>query len=196
MSAAPKPTPIAAEDYLAGELISPIKHEYLGGVVHAMVGARNQHNLIKGNVHGRLHFFLLGKPCRPWDSDTKIRIRLPRHVRFYYPDVSVICRPNPPDDSFQDEPVVIVEVLSKKTHRIDTGEKYDAYLTIPTLSVYLLVESDSPLVVAHRRTEAGFVREVYEGLEAVVPLGEIDVRLPLAEIYDGVIFTPEPDEEM
>lgn len=29
---------ISVEDYLAGELVSPLKHEYLGGVVYAMAG--------------------------------------------------------------------------------------------------------------------------------------------------------------
>ena len=81
--------------------------------------------------------------------------------------------------------------------RIDEGEKKDAYLSIPSLNVYLLVEQDAPLVTLFRRTEAGFVREVYESLDAVIPLDEIDIVLPLAEIYAGVEFIPEPsDEEM
>lgn len=44
-------------------------------------------------------------------------------------------------------------------------------------------------------TAAGFVRAVYEGLDAVQPLSEIDTELTLAEIYDGVEFTPEPEED-
>ena len=36
---------------------------------------------------------------------------------------------------------------------------------------------------------------MYEGLDAVIPLSEIETELPLAEIYDGVEFTPEADEE-
>jgi Uma2 family endonuclease len=136
---------------------------------------------------------LRGSGCRPFNSDTKIRVRLPTHVRFYYPDASVICRPNPQSDSFQDEPAAIVEVLSRKTRRIDEGEKKDAYLTIPSLSAYLLVEQEMPAVVVHRRTEQGFVREVYEGLSAVIPLPDLDTSLPLAELYDGVEFAPEDE---
>ena len=41
MSAVKKLGMISVEDYLAGELVSPIKHEFLGGVVYAMAGARN-----------------------------------------------------------------------------------------------------------------------------------------------------------
>lgn len=197
MSAAEKLSLISVEDYLAGELVSPAKHEYVGGVVYAMAGARNVHNLIASNALGTLHGRLRGRPCRAYNSDTKIRVRLPTHVRFYYPDVSVICRPNPPNDSFQDEPAALVEVLSATTRRLDEGEKKDAYLTIPSLAVYLLVEQETAAVVAFRRTEHGFVREVYQGLDAVVPLPEIETALPLAELYETVEFHPEvPEDEI
>ncbi len=195
MSAAPKLTPISVEDYLAGELVSPVKHEYVAGVVYAMAGARNVHNTIATNALVALGSRLRGRRCRPFNPDTKIRVRLPSHVRFYYPDASVVCDQNPPDDSFQDNPVVIVEVLSRATRRIDGGEKKDAYLTIPTLAVYLLVEQESAAAVAFRRTEQGFVREVYAGRSAVIPLPEVEAELPLAEIYEGAEFSPEgPDE--
>lgn len=194
MTAAKKLALISVEDYLAGELVSPIKHEFLGGVVYAMAGARNVHNLIATNTLVALGTRLKGKDCRPYNSDTKVRIRLPSHSRFYYPDTMVVCRPNPQNDSFQDEPAVIVEVVSKKTRRLDEGEKKDAYLTIPSLGVYLLIEQQMPAIVVHRRTAQGFVREVYEGLEAVLPLPVIETELPLAEIYEGVEFTPEPDD--
>lgn len=194
MSAAKKLNLISVDDYLAGELISPVKHEYLGGFVYAMAGARNAHNLVGGNCFAYLHQRLRGKRCRPYNSDTKIRVRLPNQVRFYYPEVSVICRPNPPSDSFQDEPAVIVEVLSRKTRRIDEGEKKDFYLTIPSLCAYVLVEQEFAAAYVYRRTEQGFVREVYEGLDAVIPLPEIETELPLAEIYDGVQFSPEADD--
>jgi Uma2 family endonuclease len=197
MSAAKKLNLISVEEYLAGELVSPVKHEYLGGVVYAMAGARNVHNIIAGNIFATLHARLRGRRCRPFNSDTKVRIRLPAQARFYYPDASVICRPNPQSDSFQDDPAVLVEVLSEKTRRVDEGEKKDAYLTIPSLAVYLLVEQETPAVVAFRRTEQGFVREVYQGLDAVIQLGEIQTDLPLAEVYDTVEFHPElPENEI
>jgi Uma2 family endonuclease len=195
MSTATKLNLVPVEEYLAGELVSPIKHEYLGGVLYAIAGARNVHNVIAVNINGALYVRLRGRPCRPFNSDTKIRVRLPTQVRFYYPDASVSCRPNPQTDSFQDEPAVIFEVLSRRTRRIDEGEKKDAYLTIPSLSVYVLVEQETAAVVAFRRTQSGFVREAYEGLDTVLPLGEIGIDLPLADIYETVQFTPEPDED-
>jgi Uma2 family endonuclease len=195
MSTAEKLELVSVDDYLAGELVSRIKHEYLGGVVYAMSGARVAHDVIAGNVFAALHARLRGKRCRPHTSDMKIRVRLPSQVRFYYPDASVVCDSNPPTDSFQDQPAVIAEVLSRGTRRIDEGEKRDTYQLIPSLSAYLLIEQDSPAVLVYRRTEQGFVPELYRGLDAIIPLPEIAIELPLTEIYEGAAFHPEADPE-
>ena len=69
------------------------------------------------------------------------------HTRYYYPDASVVCQPNPESDSFEDQPRAVFEVLSQGTRRIDEGEKKDAYLTIPSLAVYALVEQSTPAIV-------------------------------------------------
>lgn len=182
-------------EYLARELISPIKHEYVGGVVHAMSGARTRHNRVATSLLGTLRQSLKGRKCEPFNSDMKVRIQLRSHVRFYYPDAMVVCQSNPDRDAFQDHPKVIVEVLSRGTRRVDMGEKREGYLSIASLAVYLMIEQDEPAVIAYRRSDQGFEREVYQGLEAVIPLPEIDCELPLAEIYDRVEFGAEPGED-
>ncbi len=91
--------------------------------------------------------------------------------------------------------MVIFEVLSKRTRRLDQGEKKDGYLQLPSLCVYALVEQEMPKVVIYRRCGTEFVDEVYEGLEASIPLPEIGVVLPLNEIYRGVGFDAEIDPE-
>jgi Uma2 family endonuclease len=195
MIAAQKLNLISVEDYLAGELVSPVKHEYLGGIVYAMAGAGRVHNRIATNTVGSLHARLKGRRCEVFNSDMKVRVTLRRQVRFYYPDVSVVCQQKLDDESFNDEPVVIFEVLSRRTRRLDEGEKLDAYLMIPSLCVYGLIEQETALVVVYRRTEQDFECEVYEGMDAVIPLHEIEAELPLAEIYDRVQFSPEPLDE-
>lgn len=186
---------ISVEDHLPGEPASLLKHEYLGGVVYAKAGERIAHNIIATNALVALGSRLRGRPGRLFNSDTKVRVQMPTYVRFYYPDAQVVCRSNPVDYSYQDEPAVIVEVLSRGTRRLDEGEKKDAYLTIPSLGVYLLVEQDMPAAVVYRRTEQGFAREVYEGLDAVIALPEIDTELPLAELFEAVDFLPEPVDD-
>lgn len=191
MTALAKSEPISIEDYLAGEEVSDVKHEFLGGIVHAMAGATNRHNTITLNSLVSLSIQLRGKPCQPFNGDTKIRIQFPDQTRFYYPDAMVACVPNPATDRFQDRPVVVIEVLSESTRRTDLGEKLQAYLTIPSLGVLLYVEPDTPFVTVHRRRAAGgFAIEHHAGLDAVIPLPEIEAELALADLYERVDFAP------
>lgn len=191
MTALKQPNFITLADYLAGEEISDVKHEYLGGTVHAMAGASNQHNSIATSAILSLGSMLRGKPCQPFNSDTKVRIEFPDHTRLYYPDAMVVCHPNPATDHFQDQPVVIIEVLSDSTRRADLGEKRDAYLTIPSLKVLLFVEPETPSVTVHRRKpEGGFAIEHHTGLDGTIPLPEIEATLPLADLYERVEFSP------
>lgn len=189
---------ISVEDYLTREEAAEIKHEYAGGYVYAMAGGRNVHNKIAMAFLGLTHAKLRGKSCQPYNSDTKVRVQMPTHTRFYYPDAMVVCESNPDDDVFQDRPAVIAEVLSPGTRRVDEGEKREAYLTIASLDAYLLIECVRPRVVVHRRTPTGFVAQAYDGLDAVIPLDAIGLALPLAELYERVDFSAalrEADEE-
>lgn len=189
MTALLKPGPISVEEYLAGELVSEVKHEYLGGEVHAMAGGTIRHSAIATNVTVALGSALRGKPCRPFNSDLKVRIELPGHTRFYYPDAMVTCDPSRDSDQWEDRPVVIVEVLSESTRRIDLTEKRDAYLTIPTLKALIFIEPDLLHATVYRRNPAGcFLSEDRSGLDAIIPLPEIEASLPLSEVYEGIEF--------
>jgi len=179
---------MSVSDYLEWEAAAEMRHEYVGGVVYAMAGGTRRHAAIATNALGLLYGQLRGKPCRPFGPDMKVRIQYPTHTRFYYPDAMVVCIPGAAQEHFVDHPVVIVEVLSPSTRRTDESEKRDAYFTIPTLRVYVLLEQERVAAVVWRRGEQGFAREVYDGLEAVIALPEIEARLPLAEAYEAVRF--------
>lgn len=199
MSTAEQPEWISVEDYLAAEELADVRSEYIEGWVRAMSGATNRHNQVKGNCFLSLGISLRGKPCRPCDSDTKVRIRRLGKIRFYYPDVQVVCESNAPTDVYQDQPVVIIEVLSPSTRAKDLDEKLNAYLTIPSLECYVILEQHTPVVIVLRRTPQGFVRETYEGIEQSIELPTLRCSLPLRDIYEGIEFTPtcvqEPELE-
>jgi Uma2 family endonuclease len=96
------------------------------------LGAKNHHNRIASGALVALANSLKGRRCEAFNSDTKVRIQLPTHVRLYYPYATVVFRPNPEGDAYQDNPAVIIEVLSQSTRRTDEGEKREAYLSIPS----------------------------------------------------------------
>lgn len=177
---------ITVEEYLDGEELAEQKHEYLAGVVYAMEGGTFAHSAIASNLLIALGAQLHGKKCRPLNSDLKLRIRLADQTRFYYPDAQVLCRPSPAGTVFLDEPAVIFEVISESTRRIDENEKRSAYLSIPTLTAYVLIEQDRPAATVWRRTERGFVREDYAGAEAGIAFDDIGARITLGELREGL----------
>jgi Uma2 family endonuclease len=119
MSTAEVPEFVSVDDYLASEAIATTRSEYIEGWVRAMTGATNRHNRVKGNCFYQLKRALAGKPCQPFDSDTKVRVRKEGRTRFYYPDLQVVCESNAPTEVFQDDPVLVVAMLSPSTRQYD-----------------------------------------------------------------------------
>jgi Uma2 family endonuclease len=173
---------ITVEDYLAGEEISEIKHEYVDGQVYAMAGAKLKHNLIAANISGLLWSALRGKPCFPLHSDMLVKTL---GKRFRYPDVVVVCDDDTStDERVRESPVLIVEVLSKSTRKKDKGEKRMEYLAIPSLQEYVLIEQDFAEVEVQRRS-AGW-QSSYYFLGDEVLLESVNATLSVEAIYERV----------
>src|SRR5438094_43162 len=103
---------LTPDEYLRRERAAETKSEYDDGVVYAMSGASERHNLlVAGLVRGLGN--RLPSRCRVYPSDLRVRILKP--TRFFYPDVTVVCGESRFDDDERDvllNPLVIFEVLS------------------------------------------------------------------------------------
>ena len=141
---------LTPEDYIAGELRSEIRHEYLAGRVYARACSSVEHNHIAGNFLGELGIHLRGKKCAPFATDMKVRVRNADTERFYYPDVMVNCDPAGQQRYFCDTPALIVEVLSPDTQGTDRREKLLAYQGIPSLHTYILAEQEQREITVWR----------------------------------------------
>ena len=83
--------PMSVTDYLAFEEKSDVRHEFIGGDVHAMAGESIAHNTIAGNIFAALRAKLRGSPCHAYIENVKLRLEVGREDIFYYPDVVVSC---------------------------------------------------------------------------------------------------------
>lgn len=61
-------------DYLIWEHDQPARHEYVAGEVFAMVGVRDRHNVIAGNLYVPIRAHLKGSPCKTYLSDIKLEV--------------------------------------------------------------------------------------------------------------------------
>lgn len=176
---------VSPEQYLADEHLSETKHEYLAGIVFPMPAVGRTHNRITGNLLGELGNRLRGKPCVPFGSDMRLRIRKHGATFYYYPDVTVDCSESKDDEV--DQPSVIFEVLSPGTDRGDRGDKLVNYKSIPSMRVYALVDQFRMAVTVYRRGEGDvWTREFFSEADETVELSDIGCALTLRAIYDRV----------
>jgi Uma2 family endonuclease len=176
---------ISVEDYLAGELKSEIRHEYIGGLVYAMAGTSSEHNFICQNFLVPLLSHLRGKPCQVFMENVKLRLRIANEDIFYYPDLLVTCDPRDTTRYFKTFPKVLIEVLSPDTERIARHEKFRSYTQIESLEEYILVAQDRQEVTVFRRAN-NWRAEIVNQSEQQLRIPSLDLTLSLPAIYDRV----------
>ena len=177
---------IYPEDYLEGERVSPIKHEYRRGHVYARTGAKKPHIIIGSNLVRLLGNHLLNTPCLVLSSD--IKVRLEEANCYYYPDVAVTCdeRDTGSTEDFILYPSLVVEVLSPSTAAFDRGDKFADYQTASSLQEYVLITQSEIKIECFRvNAEGNWVSQTYrQGDE--LELMSIDFRCPIAQVYQKV----------
>lgn len=171
---------LSEEDYLNSELASDIKHEYVDGHIYAMAGASKNHERIAGNIFREIGNYLKNSPCEPFASDIKIKAG----SKFFYPDVMVVCDDRSPSEYYTQSPVLVVEVLSKSSRRMDETIKRMAYQNITTLQEYVLIEQDFVDVEVCRRSQGWVSHHYFMGDE--VSFESIGLSLSVEEIYARV----------
>lgn len=171
---------LTEQDYIAGELKSDIKHEFIDGETFAMVGASAFHNVISINILNALSIHLKGKPCQPYMNDMKVRI----YGNYYYPDVLVDCSEVFGDTYFVETPILIVEVLSASTKSYDKTFKLQEYKRIPTLQEYVMIEQDRAIVEVVSRLDGW--QPHYYGLGEKFILQSVGLEMTVEDVYERV----------
>ena len=185
---------MSPQDYIEGERISSIRHQYRQGEVWAMAGETQVHNIATGNLSVCLRSHLRGSRCRAFVENMKVRIETTD--AYYYPDVVITCdervrvacaqRNRHPDRDFIRHPSLIVEVLSPATEAFDRGAKFADYRTIDMLQEYVLVSCDRRYIECYRRKEGDvWELERYE-TETAIAFASVNLSVEMTEIYEDV----------
>ena len=183
MSAALKP--MTAEEFLAWEERQDERYEFDGFRPIAMTGGTFAHGIIGRNVRTELDNRLRGSRCIPLGPDMKIAVV----GRFRYPDAIVVCSPVDRKATVIADPVVVFEVLSDGTARIDHFDKLREYTATASIRRYVLLQQDGiGATVYVRDGDRMVVETVARGDTLRLP--EIEVEIPVDDLYRGV----EPEE--
>ncbi|MGE0127279.1 MAG: Uma2 family endonuclease [Blastocatellales bacterium] len=180
------------EEYLEFEKTSPVRHEYVDGEIYAMAGESKNHNRIAFDLSSIINQHLSSDRCEVFIENVKVKVS---PSLYYYPDVVVTCVPDTvienEDDYVIDDPVLIVEVLSKSTARTDRTEKLREYKNLPNLREYVIVSQFNVQVEVYRRQNAGedWTKQIYRDLQSRIHFDSIGAEVSVADIYRRVKFS-------
>jgi Uma2 family endonuclease len=180
-----KPNRLSEREYFDFENASKLRHEFVGGVIFAMVGGSDRHNLICGNVFAAIRPNLAA-PCQAFSAQMKLRVSLADSVDHYYPDVFVTCDASDRAPLCRERPCLIIEVLSDSTEMDDRRSKFLAYTTIPSLQEYVLIAQDVPQLEVMRRRASW--KPEYLFADDTLRLESLGLSVPVREIYRDIAF--------
>lgn len=185
MNVALRPT-MSLDAFLAWEAAQEFKHEFDGFRPVAMTGVTFAHARIQSNLAMAMGNRLRGTRCCFLGSD--IKVLTGRTVR--YPDGLVTCSPGRNAATAASDPVVLFEVLSHSTSSVDPIAKNRDYAGMPSVQRYVMLEQERVGATVFRRDGVDWVGQVLAEGE-VLAMPEIGVEVPLAELYEGLVFGEE-----
>jgi Uma2 family endonuclease len=170
------------DDYLAWAQEHPGRYELADGEVIARSQEGAGHAAVKYAVQTALLAGIRarGLPCHMLPDGMTVRVD---ETTAYEPDALVYCGAKLSASAVEvPAPVIVVEVLSPSTRRIDASAKLAGYFRVPSVAHYLIVDPNQPLVLHHARGEGDTV------LTRIVTQGTIELDPPgltagLTEIY-------------
>ena len=184
------PTISTAQEYLAWDVESDLRHEYCNGEIVPMTGGTPAHNEIAATLIFLLKTALRKQPYSIFVTDQ--RLWIPEVDAYTYPDVMVTARPLELKPDRRDtvlNPLLVAEVLSHATEKNDRGDKFAAYRTIPVFQDYVLIAQDRPQVERYcKQGEDQWLFTEYRDLGETFTLQSVGVEIALADLYEAIEF--------
>ena len=181
-----------AQEYLCFEEKAFEKHEFHDGKIKRRKTVGHIENEI--NVKASCAIWQAAKKTatkyRVYMSNMKIRI--PEHNAFVYPDAFVISEKPELWEDRKDvivNPLLIVEVEPSSIEGYDREVKFEMYRTLPLCKEYLLISPTMPVVLQYFREEKDFWRTtIHSGLRCKIPLRSLHCEIALSDIYKDIEF--------
>ena len=178
-------------EFLQWEDGTDTRYELVGGFPMAMNPPLEGHRILAMRLAARIDAALSAR--RPCNVQTEAGVLNPdRADTFFVADLGVTCAPYDRRRQYLQDPILIVEILSRGTERHDRRVKLPAYRGITSVQEILFLDSDEPYAELHRRHASGWLTELMRGLDAVLWLASVGIEIPMSELYDGFTFDDQP----
>jgi len=177
------PTRLTVDEFLAWAVRQKEgKYEPIDGMVVMQQAQKWSHSKVKLEVAVVLREAIRKAEVPCYVASDGPTVRISKHKAFV-PDALVAPLPEPDSDSLEiADPVVVVEVLSPSTVRMDETTKLDGYFKVPSVRHYLIVDPEGRTIKHHKRGRGVGVktRIVRKGVLALNPPG---IKLPLVDVF-------------
>lgn len=180
------------EDLLELEELTGLKYELINGHIVAMTGGSKAHNLIALGLFTAIDGQKDAR-CRLYVADVKLRLGKERNdtdkETSTYPDVMLACDEET-SNLYEENPLLLAEVVSDGTARKDKFIKREKYLKLPSLYVYLILSQTDMMMTVYQRNNNEWTHAVFLGKDADIELqlGNVHnpLKLNLGQIYKYV----------
>lgn len=160
------------------------KYELVDGVVIMQQSQRWGHSKVKLEVALALREAIAAAGVPYYVASDGPTVRIGKH-EAYVPDALVAPLPEPAWESLEvANPVIVAEVLSPSTARMDATTKLKGYFQVPSVQHYLILDPESRTITHHKRGRGAAVST------RVVHKGALRLRPPAIEIRLTRVFGP------
>lgn len=181
MSTKPK-SDLTVEQYLKKYAGVAGRHELVNGQVVKMAAETTQHVKFKGRVFLALSNAIkkAALNCEVFTDGVSVKINANKARE---PDASVQCGVNSdPNSMLLDKPLILVEVTSPSSGRVDEEEKLVEYFSLPSVEHYLIVRPEERYALHLKRIGGDKI------LTTIVRSGKIEFDPPGISIAFDEIF--------
>jgi Uma2 family endonuclease len=153
------------------------KYELIDGVVVMQQSQQWEHSKVKLAVTMSMHEAVRRANLQFYVAVDGPTVRI-NEQKAFVPDALVAPLPEPERDSLEiPNPVIVVEVLSPSTARVDATTKLRGYFEVPSVQHYLILDCEDRTITHHKRGAATIETQVVAtGALALDPPG-LELRL-------------------
>lgn len=176
--------PITADNFLRFGFPSENRYELIAGAIYKKPASCAVQIRVTDNILIYLGSKLRGSGCRPYNADMGVRVT---DTDVRYPDVSVYCgNPATPERERErvfTDPIVIFEVLSASTVRVDEGEKLAQYRALSSVDTIVFVDPENEMSRVIQRLGPTSWRDDLFAQPHDVALPALGLSIPHGEIF-------------
>jgi Uma2 family endonuclease len=178
---------MSVEEFLAWDDGTDTRYELFDGQPVAMAPPVVRHSVLAGRLGRAIGNAVAGRTGCEVFPEVGIRSNSSPRT-FFVADIAVSCEDRLDRSGELHRPVLIVEILSPSTEKIDRKRKLREYRLLPSVQEILLIDGADMFCEVHRRTGDMWRTDLLGGSDARLRLESIGLDVSLGELYAGIVL--------